>query len=295
MPQRFDNTADKGILAVATVVNNQLNWIFREQPKHDMGIDVQIEIVDDKPTGMLIGAQIKTGPSHFTNHDNHLVLYGDRVHADYWLNHSLSVIIIAHLPDTNETYWEAVSPQTIIYTPTRWKINIPKSNSFDVHSADALRELASKKTSTERKMEKLLFDWPLIKHIYSGGKVVVYTEEYFHKSLGRGSFKIILIDQHGKEMITKEWKQYYASSLTGILEYHFPWADFEVDEWYYELYGDITDIADASYLPSHNPYGLFPYKEWQGEAGPYRINLLLNDLGKSFVTVMGFVDAKPDE
>lgn len=120
--------------------------------------------------------------------------------------------------------------------------------------------------------------------------MVVYTEECFHKSLGRGPFRIILVNHAGKEEIVKEWKQFYASSLPGILEYHFPWADFEVDDDYYDLYGDYTSLEEAQFRPTPNPYELYPYTDWQGEAGPYRNMLSLNELGKAFVRVMEFVE-----
>jgi len=43
-------------------------WLFREQFTHDYGIDAQVEIVrDGQPTGALIGIQIKSGESYFSD------------------------------------------------------------------------------------------------------------------------------------------------------------------------------------------------------------------------------------
>lgn len=61
---RFSPTEQIGVTAVGHIVFKELKWIFREQPICDMGIDAQIELVDERPTGKLIGVQIKAGPSH---------------------------------------------------------------------------------------------------------------------------------------------------------------------------------------------------------------------------------------
>lgn len=54
-----------GVSAVSSIVQEDLKWIFREQPKDDFGIDAYIEICDKgKPTGRLIAVQIKIGRAH---------------------------------------------------------------------------------------------------------------------------------------------------------------------------------------------------------------------------------------
>jgi hypothetical protein len=61
-----------GILAVATRLN-RLGLIWRETPMADVGIDGQIEFVDDggQATGRLVAAQVKSGDSYFIRPDDH--------------------------------------------------------------------------------------------------------------------------------------------------------------------------------------------------------------------------------
>ena len=126
---RFDSTEQIGVHAVGGLVNAKFDWIFREQPIADMGIDAHLERVDEgTPTGKLIGVQIKTGASHFHDTGDGLVYYGSLTHLDYWLNHRLPVLLVAHLPKTGETYRVHVESSAIEKTAKQWKIKIPKAN-----------------------------------------------------------------------------------------------------------------------------------------------------------------------
>lgn len=59
-------TSRVGVYHIGELVNKQLGWIFREQPTDDYGIDAIIETAgDDRPTGQMIGVQIKTGKRYF--------------------------------------------------------------------------------------------------------------------------------------------------------------------------------------------------------------------------------------
>ena len=73
MPKKVKGSAKqdrKGIAVVQGIVASDLEWIFREQPTDDFGIDAQIEIVENEAaTGRLIAAQIKSGPSYFQKAD----------------------------------------------------------------------------------------------------------------------------------------------------------------------------------------------------------------------------------
>lgn len=147
---RYTPTERLGINAVEQIVLKELQWIFREQPIADMGIDAHIETANNgAPTGQLLALQIKTGASHFRDIGDALVYYGTNVHIDYWNGHSLPVLLVAHLPETNETYWVQASPPHVSPTNSAWKISIPKSNRLCEASApqllDILRHQASER------------------------------------------------------------------------------------------------------------------------------------------------------
>ena len=289
MAKRYVDTERIGINAVEKLVLEELKWIFREQPIVDMGIDAQIEQVLANPTGKLIGMQIKAGESHFEIKSSHLVYYGDVKHSNYWLNHSLPVIIVAHLPITSKTYWQVVNKDTIKYTRKAWKIEIPFSNELNKNSIEKLEELLN--DSPERiKLQKLLFDRELIEYLLDGGTINIYTEEWINKTLGRGIFKVILIDAGGKEEVAKEWFTYYLGTLEQALSSYFPWADFEVDEGFYDWNFD-EDSVYAMYSEDYiEQKEIYPYEVKENEVAAYRINLVLNSLGKSFIEVLKYLE-----
>lgn len=107
---------------------DRAGYLFREQPISDYGIDAQIELVHEETvTGKLVALQIKSGPSYFSKESNEAYIYrGDINHLNYWLKHSLPVLIV--LCDTNnkKTFWQSITPSNIIYTKKAWKIEIPK-------------------------------------------------------------------------------------------------------------------------------------------------------------------------
>ncbi len=136
---RYNNTERLGVNAVERIVVERLNWIFREQPIADVGIDAHIErVINGVPTGKLLAVQIKTGASHFTNKENALIYYIKKVHLEYWRGHSLPVLLIAHLPESDETFWSLVEKSSVTATTSAWKIEIQKSNVFGIQTAERL-------------------------------------------------------------------------------------------------------------------------------------------------------------
>ncbi|QPB81547.1 DUF4365 domain-containing protein [Pseudoalteromonas rubra] len=102
-------------------------YIFREQSVSDYGIDAQIEVVQDgEVTGKLIALQIKSGKSQFKEKTAEGYIFrGDREHLDYWLNHSLPVLVVLCDIDNKVCYWQAVTAQSITRTRKSWKMLVP--------------------------------------------------------------------------------------------------------------------------------------------------------------------------
>ena len=50
------------------------------------------------------------------------------MHLDYWLDHSLPVILICHIPKHNQSYWLHIRENNITRTKKGWKALIPKTN-----------------------------------------------------------------------------------------------------------------------------------------------------------------------
>lgn len=124
----------------------KLGYIFREQPIVDIGVDAHIEIKHGNiGTGKLVGLQIKSGLSYFSEEaDNSFTYRGDQKHLDYWLSHSLPIVIILYHPELEELYWETVSKEKIISTGSGWKLQIPKDQKVNIGMAVDLNRLVSK-------------------------------------------------------------------------------------------------------------------------------------------------------
>ncbi len=129
-----------GVHKVALIFLEEFGWIEREQTITDVGIDMQVEIVEDNiPTGQLLALQIKSGNSYFKEEkDNAFIFRGEKKHLEYWSNYSLPVFLILHNPTTNKTYWQRVTPTETVETKKGWKIAVPHSQLLSISHKQAL-------------------------------------------------------------------------------------------------------------------------------------------------------------
>lgn len=132
----------------------KMGFFFREQPKHDFGIDAHIETADanGKGSGRNIAVQIKSGLSYIReNEQGDIVHYTDEQHIRYWAGHSLPVILIVFHPEREIAWWCDVkayihhNPSLLSQGP--YKIVLPATQQFTVASSSSLIELAQ--TSSE--------------------------------------------------------------------------------------------------------------------------------------------------
>jgi len=135
---------DQQGMALVKLEFSRIRWIFREQYIDDNGIDAHIEmILADRPNGRLIALQIKSGASYFSDkNDNGYVYRGDQKHLDYWLEHSLPVLIILADVNNNIVYYERITSTNTTSTGKGWKVTIPFSNILNESSIENLRDIA---------------------------------------------------------------------------------------------------------------------------------------------------------
>jgi len=288
---RYSNTERIGVSAVQSIISSEFGWIFREQPIDDMGIDAQIERVDDgNPSGKLLAVQIKTGESYLEEKGNSYFFRGKNVHLDYWTNHSLPVLLVVHLPNSNETVWVLVDEKSVTRMDKGWKIEIPKTNTLTDNN---IREISSafEGSKSQQRMRKLVMDEPIMRHIEKGGKVSVELEEWVNKSLSRTPIKIYIIDENGDEKLEQALFYYYtARTIEEFAQEIFPWASISIDIDFYDEHQDYEDYEYAQWKSDINfaerkPLLIYPYMNSCGEVDAYRIELKLNDLGTSYLTV----------
>jgi hypothetical protein len=123
-----------GVRIVDAIVHDQLHHLFRPRERRDLGIDGEIELVDEddekrRGSGRLIAVQIKCGESFFRERDGDAFIFrGEPKHLSYWTDFSLPVLIVICHPVTKEAYWAEFSPAAVSVLVSGWKIRIPLRN-----------------------------------------------------------------------------------------------------------------------------------------------------------------------
>lgn len=137
------HTERQGVALVQLAVH-KAQWIFREHKEVDHGIDAHIEsIIEGEVSGRLIALQIKSGSSYFEEETKDgFVFRGESDHLDYWLNHSLPVLLLLVDPLKSAVYWAHVTPASIESTGKGWKITVPKRNLLDGGALEELEKIA---------------------------------------------------------------------------------------------------------------------------------------------------------
>jgi hypothetical protein len=137
-------TGDAGVYLVAWQVNRDLGWVVRKQSENDFGIDAHIEVVQGGlATGRILAAQIKAGPSWFAEPANGGWWYrGDANHLNYWIEHSLPVILILCDLTAETCYWVGVRGDNVQRLKSGWKIVVPDSQRLTADAKSALAEIA---------------------------------------------------------------------------------------------------------------------------------------------------------
>ena len=115
---------------------SRIGFTVRPQNNRDYGLDHHAELIEDEQaSGRLLALQVKTGDSYFAEQDGtHIIFRTDSDHRDYWLNHSLPVVVCLCDLAESEVYWQIVSPETIVSTGKGFKIRVPIDQKVDEQS-----------------------------------------------------------------------------------------------------------------------------------------------------------------
>ncbi|WP_461635067.1 DUF4365 domain-containing protein [Glutamicibacter soli] len=297
----------QGMTHAQLAFEDELGWIFRAQPTEDFGIDAQAEIVDGEDVrGRLLALQVKSGTSWFDEPTPGGWWFRPKTdHVQYWLNHSLPVAVVLYHPETKLCHWQLVNRDTLVETSTgKWKILVPGTQIVDENSRVPLSEAAEGDPYVLR-IRELRLAKPWMEMLADGTRLLVDMEEWSNKSSGRGSISIGIDHENGgdpEELVTWQFlpgPRSYADAVAGL----FAWADLDVheetyDDAEYNMYEEecsIRDEGDQFFLESFDDWrrervakGIRPYTNISGEVDCFRLELFLNDLGKSFLIVDEF-------
>lgn len=149
--QRKSILESQGV-ALARGAFSAVGFLFREQTVQDYGIDAHVEVVESgDATGRLLALQIKSGSSYFEEEEDGNPVYRvDDDHIQYWLKHSLPVIVVLCDPVQDRVLWQVVSNDAIQSTGKGWKLIVPVENSVTEQSRTVLGDLATKIVPVDR-------------------------------------------------------------------------------------------------------------------------------------------------
>lgn len=308
------DSEDKGNIGIdkLSIAIRTMGYKFRRQLESDYGIDAHIEIRENEqyPTGKLIGVQVKTDKSDCTEAKDHYNFNSDYEHLNYWLNHSLPVIIVHYDIEKDILNWVQVKEDKITRNKKSWSIKIPKSNIIDDFCKYELTKIAENIDIQTRKYNILQESLVLMKNIQAGNKVCIEYQDWINKSLAIRALRINVYSNETEILESIEWPfDVFPNDLEKGLENMFPWATFENDfteddedddlkyeymnEWGYrdEKYIDWNDYIEWKEHRLASFGNIRPYKNEANEVDFYRIRVNLNELGQSFLRLNQYLDS----
>ena len=286
------------------------NWMFREQPVNDIGIDAHIEFVDSsgKPK-QLLALQIKTGESWFKERKDNCVVFRDinERQYNYWTMNSLPCIVVLYNPNDNTCIWQKLTTETIERTKDGagkgFFVKIPLSQTF-------LNDLSNEKLLSFTNLPEHIVNYNFLLSqkefmliIQNGGEIKLHSSEWVNKSSGRGETELIVDD--GKTIQKYSYPYWFPyTPYKMVFPRLFPWANFSADEEFFEEHDESLwrelhcyyDEEDGEWLNVGDTFDEFRRKldpmrsiDHAGEVAEYMMKLSLNDLGKAFLMVDEFV------
>lgn len=289
------------------------NWMFREQPIDDVGIDAHMELTEETgESKQLLALQIKSGPSWFTEEKDECIVFRDinERQYNYWTKNSLPCIVVLYNPDDDMCIWQKLTTETIEKTKAGkgkgFIVKVPKNQVFlDERSNEKLLSFTNLPQHITN-YNFLLSQKKFMEIIRDGGEIKLHSSEWVNKSSGRGDTELIVDDG----MSIKKYSYPYWFPFTPYTEVFprlFPWANFSADEEFYEdhdmdLWRDLHcyyDNEDQEWLVVGDAFEEFRKKlnpmrsiDHAGEVAEYMMVLSLNELGKAFLEVDKYVSQK---
>lgn len=144
-----------GSAGVAYVIGDfrQINWGPSENHHHDLGIDLYLQVRDDRrfDRAAFVMAQVKSGASCFAEEakgesgdiTGWWYAEADAKHFEDWVQHGLPHLLILHDPATRVSYWAHVTKEAVTSTGDGFKIFVPVTQRVDGANREALLRVAA--------------------------------------------------------------------------------------------------------------------------------------------------------
>lgn len=134
-----------------------LGWGPVPNPEHDVGTDIWIAARDSRHFDLrsLLGAQVKSGPSYFSEpakEDDITTGWwyrDDNDHFEYWTEHKVPHLLILHDDINKVSYWAHVTADKVVSTGKDAKILVPVDSIVGDDSLDELLSIATSSPNTK--------------------------------------------------------------------------------------------------------------------------------------------------
>ncbi|MCF2875387.1 MULTISPECIES: DUF4365 domain-containing protein [unclassified Tenacibaculum] len=318
----FNKEERIGVFSVAKIFVEDFEWIFREQPVNDFGIDAFVEITKRDhplinniiPTGRLIGLQIKSGESFFSEEKNdHFIYRGNKKHLNYWSNHSIPVILILYDKSNNSAYWQEINQNTITLTKKAFKLPVPKSNLLTTEFYKKLEDIGYFKNEYGYRLWLLRSSVEVMKAATTR-KYFLYVqlyENYYTKDY----HVEVLMSPEDDDFITKVFHKLFHSNFENFYSFHLksdgsitdnikkviPWIDlfyngtpFSDKVFSNNVVTYIKDFADDLKIRVDSPDEKSIYEMACQITGEYyfKLEVNLNELAFNFLRLNDFLTTK---
>lgn len=110
-----NSTEREGVYYCAKIATKN-NWMFREQPIDDVGIDAHMEFVESSgKSKQLLALQIKSGVSWFKERKGSNIIFRgiNNRQYNYWTMNTLPCIVVLYNPVDEMCIWQKLTNETI--------------------------------------------------------------------------------------------------------------------------------------------------------------------------------------
>ena len=278
------NTTERIGVSYCSLIAAKTEWMFREQPIDDIGIDAHMERTDtDGKVQQLLALQIKSGESYFKENKGDYVVFRDidDRQYNYWTTNTLPCIVVLYNPKDDMCIWQKLSVDTIQKTcggtGKGYYVNVPTDQVF-------LDDISNKLLLTYTNLPEHITNYNFL--------------------LSQKKFMQII--QEGGQVIKKYSYPYWFpyTVYTDVFPRLFPWANFIADDEYYEeideaLWRELHcyyDKEEDEWIEVGDSFEEFRasldpmrYIDHAGEVAEYMLVLSLNELGESFLKIDQYV------
>jgi hypothetical protein len=279
-PQRETTSliATNGVTKTQAFFDLEANWLFREQPSQDYGIDAHVEVVEGKNVkGRLLALQIKSGDTALhPRASGGWDFYPKLQHVNYWQNHSLPVVVVVWEKSSGKLLFREASRSTLERTRgSGYKLHFTEQNFLDKSALPELVRLSSG-TSYDLRLRELGLLLPWMTRLADGQRLILNAEEWVNKTSGRGALTVTALNGADQEEVIGSW-----GIAPGSTPYHkvlpalFQWADLEMDP---SVGGSCLSESETE-----ADQAIFPYKNAIDEVHFWSLELHLNDVGRAFM------------